>query len=131
MLKTLGALMQKYPLCIPYVLEKRVACPQIGLLKTEGHELAFADYVLVVSALTQNSLHGFVHLLCEVPHTFAKQSPSVSFTSAEYYARALFDRALLWLKKLAERADFFERETNLAIFASVTLILEYLLTKRL
>lgn len=35
-LKALGSLIYKYPLVIPYILEKKLLCPNLGMLKVDN-----------------------------------------------------------------------------------------------
>jgi len=120
-------LVQKYPLIIPYILEKKLACPKIGLLKTDNYELGFLDYILIISVFTHQELDIFVDIFTDISYCFFEESKNKYILSSWYYTRQIFDRALIWMKKLAERTDFLSKETNLVVFCSLSHIVESLL----
>jgi len=45
--------------------------------------------------------------------------------SNEFLCVSIFDRSLIWIKKLADRTDFLDKDTNIAVFSSlVSLVLD-------
>jgi hypothetical protein len=114
-------------LVIPYILEKKLTCPQIGLLKTDNYELGFMDYILTISVFTHQELDAFVDIFTDISYCFFEESKNKYILSSWYYTRNIFDRAIIWMKKLAERNDFLTKETNIAVFSSLAHIVESLL----
>lgn len=75
-------------------------------------------------------MDAFIYIFTEVSYCFVEESPNNYILSSWYYARNIFDRALIWMKKISERSDFYTKETNIAIFSSLSNILEYLLRNK-
>lgn len=66
-------------------------------------------------------------IFTDVSYCFFEESKNKYILSSWYYSRNIFDRALIWMKKLAERTDFLSKETNIAVFSSISHIVESLL----
>lgn len=77
--------MSKYPLIMPYLLEKKIKCPEISLLKQENFELSFIDYILIISPFVNKQLDIFLDYFTNKSYGFIEEKPFYYIKNQEYY----------------------------------------------
>jgi len=107
--------MRKYPLTIPYILEKKLKAPEFTFLK-KSNILTFIDYIILLGPYTCFELSGYIELLSSITYCFPEEEGGKHIPSSWFYARALFDRSIIWMKRLLEKKDFLEQENYVNLF---------------
>ena len=68
-----------------------------------------------MNCFTDYDVAYFLETICTVNYCFFEEKSKL-VRSNEYYARYLFERALVWLRKLIDKKDLLENEVFLALF---------------
>lgn len=67
-----------------------------------------------------------IHHICTSSYAFIEDKKTYNFTSSSiYYARSLFERNLIWLKRCIELHEFYKHETGLAIIRGLINTIKY------
>ena len=128
----LNLLMFRYPLTIPHILQKKLKTPQtIAQFKNDAYELPFADYIILIGGfMPADSFNQLFYCLNSFSYSFHEESAFKYLRSNEYYNRVFFDRILLWSKKILERKDAYEKDSNVIMLAYLQSLLKYLVEKK-
>lgn len=127
MMKILEVLMRKYPITIPYVLESRLQVPDIAIIRKDYDALPYIDYLIVMNSFATYKLTSRLYTIATNSYCFVEEAPSRYIKSSVVNARSIFDRSILWAKKLAERKDFFENEAAYSMFDGIVMHLNFML----
>lgn len=118
-------LMRKYPLSVPYVMEKKLRSVRIGFLQRHP-ELDLVDYALVMGHYSNYYVNEIVQLICSSDYLFIEEMMSVQ-SSSSFYSQRIFDRLLTWLKRCIELKQVYQHETGLSIIDGLLGHLRYFL----
>lgn len=71
-----------------------------------------------------------LYTLASNSYCFIEDAPSKFIKSCVINARSIYDRSLLWAKKLAERKDFFENESAYSLFDGIIMHMNFFLNHK-
>lgn len=87
LIHSLTTLMRKYPLVIPYILERRVDIPEFAVIFKQGNSsLTFLDFLLVSGSISAFKNADILSTILDVNYAFFEATPSRDNAADEVHA---------------------------------------------
>ena len=67
--------MNKYPLIIPYLLEKKVTIPEISIFTKTSNTLTFIDFLVVSATLTEFESASILETIIRTNYAYFEDKP--------------------------------------------------------
>ncbi|KRX02285.1 hypothetical protein PPERSA_04907 [Pseudocohnilembus persalinus] len=131
---TICMLIKKFPLIIPHFIERKIEIDiekdLLGIMLKDS-QINFIDYLILINGFANNKFSNILETLCEVSYTFIfdqeNSSKSAPIPTKHHFIKLIFERALLFTKKIADKKDFLNSDILLALYFSTISSLKLIL----